>query len=84
MSVKRAVRCVGPLLDLDVQPTIGHRVRGACDPAVEALECDGARTAGQADAVGHFSDGADIGEFLLVPGNEQHPILVARIDGEGH
>jgi hypothetical protein len=59
-------------------------VRSARDPAVQALKRDGARPAWQADAVGDFGDGADIGEFLLVPRNEQNTILVARIDGEGH
>jgi hypothetical protein len=54
------------------------------DPTVQALKRDSARAPWQPDAVGNFGDRADIGEFLLVPRNEQNAILVARIDGEGH
>jgi hypothetical protein len=59
-------------------------VCSARDPAVLALKSDSARATRQADAVSYFGDGPDICEFLLVPGNEQDPILVARIDGKGH
>ena len=40
------------------------RLGGAGDAAVKALEGDGARAAGQADAVGDLGDGADVGEFV--------------------
>jgi hypothetical protein len=59
-------------------------VRSARDPPVQTLKRDSARAPWQADAVGNFGDGANIGELLLVPGNEQNAILVARFDGKGH
>ena len=62
---------VGVLLDLDEQATVGQRVGGAGDAAVQALQRDGASAAGQADAVGDLGDRADVGEFLFVSGNEQ-------------
>ena len=73
---------VGVLLDLDEQAAVGKRVGGAGDSAVEALERDGAGAAGQADAVGDLGDGADGGEVLLVPGHEQHALLLAGVHGE--
>ncbi len=59
-------------------------VRGARDAAGDAGERDGAAAAGQADAVGDLGDRADLGELAVVAGDEQHALLVARVDGEGH
>ncbi len=59
---------VGALVDLDEQPAVGHRLRGAGDAAVQALQGDGAAAAGQADAVGDLGDRADAREVLLVRG----------------
>ena len=73
---------VGSLLDLDVQPSVGKRVCGAGDAAVEALQCDGTRSAGQAHAVGDLGDGADAGVFLLVVGNEEDAVLLTGVDGK--
>ena len=73
---------VGLLLDLDVQPAVGQRLGRAGDAAVQALEGDGARATGQADAVGDLGDGADVGEFVLVSGNEQDALLLAGVDRE--
>src|SRR5581483_4460670 len=60
----------------------GHRVRGTGDAAMLALKGDGLRAARQADLLGDLRDRADVGELLLVTGHEQHPLLVARVDGE--
>ena len=57
---------------------------GARDAAGDAGELDGAGAAGQADAVGDLGDGADLGELAVVAGDEQHALLVTRVDGEGH
>ena len=77
---------IGPLLDLDVQPPVGLGVGGAGDATVQALEGDGAAAAGQPDAVGDLGDRADVGKFLFVSGDEQHPLLLAGVDREreGH
>ena len=56
---------------------------GAGDAAVQALEGDGATSAGQADAVRHLGDGADLRVLVVVLGHEQHALLVADVDGEG-
>ena len=71
---------VGPLVDLDEQAPVGHRLGGAGDAAVQALQRDRAGSAGQADPVGDLGDGADGGELLLVPGHQQDPILIAGFD----
>ena len=77
LAVRRAGR-VGALLDLDEQAPVGHRVRGAGDAAVQALERDGAGAAGQTDVVGDLGDGADGGELVLVTGNEQDRVSPCR------
>ena len=38
----------------------------------------------QPDAVGHLGDGADLRVLVVVLGDEQHALLVADVDGEGH
>ena len=53
------------------------------DAAVEAGQRNGAPAAGQADAVADLGDRADLGVLALVPGHEQHALLVADVDGEG-
>jgi hypothetical protein len=70
------------LLDLDVQASVGHGVGGAGNAAVQALKGDGARSAGQADAVGDLGHGADIGELLLVMGDEEDPVLLTHVHRE--
>ena len=74
-AVERAGR-VGPLVDLDEQAAVGHRVGGAGDAAVQALRATAVRAAGQAHAVGDLGDGADRGELVLVSGHEQDVRLV--------
>jgi hypothetical protein len=69
-------------LDAEAAGVVG--VRGARDTAGNAGERDGATAAGEPDAVGDLGDRADLGELALVARNEQHALLVARIDGEGH
>ena len=75
---------VGAFLDLDAQAAGGVGVRRAGDAAVEAAQLRRAGAAGQADGVGHLGDGADLGVFALVDGDEQHARLVAHVDGQGH
>ena len=57
-------------------------VGGSRDAAGDAGELDGAAAAGQPDAVGHLGDGADLGEGVVVPRDEQHAILVTDVDGK--
>ena len=75
---------VGPLLDLDEETPL--RVGGRCarDAAVQAVQCDGTTAAGEPNAVGDLGDGADLRVLVLVLGHEQHALLVADVDGEGH
>ena len=74
---------VGLLLDLGAQPAHRVGVRDADDAAVQALERDGVRAAGQADAVADLGDGADGRVLVLVPRHEQDAVLVADVDREG-
>ena len=50
--------------------------------AVQADEVDGAAAAGQADALAHLGDGADLRVLALVARHEQHALLVADVDGD--
>ena len=76
-------RLVGPLVDLDAQAARGVRLGGADDAAVQAGQRDGATAAGQADALADLGDGADLRVLALVPGHEQHALLVAGLGGQG-
>ena len=49
---------------------------------MKPLECHGARTARQADAIAHLSDGADRGELLPVTRHEQHSLFLTDVHGE--
>ena len=51
---------------------------------MQAAEGDGGAAAGQADAVGNLGHGADLRVLGLVPRHEQHAILVADVDRQGH
>ena len=75
---------VGDLGHLDAEAAGGVGVRGARDAAGDAGERHGAPAAGEADAVGDLGDRADLGELTLVARDQQHALLVARVDGEGH
>ena len=55
---------------------------GARDAAMESLQCNGTRSAGQPHAVGDLGDGADTGVFLLVVGNEEDAVLLTGVDGK--
>ena len=81
-AVDRPLLGVGMLLDLDEQPAVGERMCGAGDAAVQALQGDGPRAAGQADAVGNLRDRADGREILLVLGHEQDALLLADVNGQ--
>ena len=74
---------VGSLLDLDEQAALRVGRRGARDPAVQAVQRDGATAAGKPDAIGDLGDGADLRVAVVVLGHEQHAVLVADVDGEG-
>ena len=69
---------------LDAEAAGVVRVRRAGDAAGDAGELHGAAAAGEADAVGDLGDRADLGELAVVAGDEQHALLVTRVDGEGH
>ena len=71
---------VGTLLDLDEQASVGKRLGGAGDAAMEALQRHGAATTGEADAVADLGDGAHGGEFGLVARDQQDLLLIAGFD----
>ena len=75
---------VGPLLDLDEETSLRVGGRRARDAAVQAVQRDRATAAGETNAVGDLGDGADLRVLVLVLGHEQHALLVADVDGEGH
>ena len=75
---------VAALLDLDEEPSLRVGLGRARDTAVQPLERDRGRAAGQPDAVGdrgHRADGCVLTARL---GDEQHALLVADLDGQGH
>ena len=74
---------VGALLDVDAQVADGVGLRGARDAAVQAAERGRAPAAGEADGVGDLGHRADLGELVLVTGDEQHALLAAHVDGQG-
>ena len=73
----------GALLDIDEQAALAVGGCRARNGAVQALEGDRASTAGEPDAVGDLGDGSDACVLVVVLGHEQHPLLVADVDGEG-
>ena len=75
---------VGVLGHLDAEAAGVVGVGGAGDAAGDAGELHGARAAGQADAVGHRRDRADLGERVVVARDEQYAILVTDVDGKRH
>ena len=75
---------VGPLLDLDEEASLRIGRRGAGNSTVQAVQRNCAPAAGKADPIGHLGDGADLRVLVLVLGHEQHALLVADVDGEGH
>ena len=80
LAVDRHV--VGTLLDVDEQPAVGHRVGGAGDPAVKAQEGDGAERRRAGEPGQRPPRRCRRLRTPVVPGNEQHPLLVADIDSE--
>jgi hypothetical protein len=70
------------LLDLHVQPAVGRGVGGAGDRTVESLKGDRASAPGEADAIHDLGDGANVGKFVFVSGNEQDSFLLAGVDRE--
>jgi hypothetical protein len=88
-----ALELTGAAVDRDVVRAFGHLdaeaagvvgVGGAGDAAGDAGQLHGTGAAGEADAVGHRSDGADLGKCVVVARDEQHAILVTDVDGERH
>ena len=75
---------VRALLDLDEEAPLWIACRGAGHPSVQAVERHGSTAAGQPDAVGDLRDGSDLRVAVLVLRHEQHAVLVADVDGEGH
>ena len=68
--------------DLDAQAALRVGVGRAGLAAGHALEDGAAGAAGQADALGHPRDRADLRVLALVPGHEQHAVLRPGIDRE--
>jgi hypothetical protein len=75
---------VGVVLDLNVELAVGRGRGGAGDAAVQAGQDDGVAAAGQAHAVAHVGDGADVGERALVARDEQDALLLADVYGQRH
>ena len=75
---------VGSLLDLDAQLALGIGMGGARDATVETGQGDRPAAAGQPYAIGYLGDGADASVLALVHRNEDHALLVARVDGQRH
>ena len=74
---------VDVLVDLDTQGAGGIGVGGTGHTAVQCGQGDGLDAAGKPDAVGDLGHGPDAAVGVLVARNEQHPLLVADVDGEG-
>jgi len=75
-------RWIRLLVDLDEQPSVRHRLGGAGDAAVEAMQREGAPSAGQPDLLADLGDGADRGKLPLVAGDQQNTLFVAGVDGQ--
>ena len=74
----------GRSVDLDPEVPLRVGVGRAELGAVQALEVDRPAAAGHAHALAHLGDGADLRVLALVPRDEQHALLVADVDGDGH
>ena len=72
------------LVDLDEEAPLRIGLGGARDPAVQPLERDGGAAARQPDAVGDRGHRADACVLAAALGDEQHALLVADLDGQGH
>jgi hypothetical protein len=70
--------------DLDPQLAGGVAVGRAGHPAVKRGEGDGSTAPGQANALGDLGHGADVGEHVVLAGDEKNALLVAGVDREGH
>jgi hypothetical protein len=81
--LRRRKLLVGMLLDLDAEVAARVGVRCADDAAEQPFERHGAHATGQADAVAHLGDSADLGVFVLVARHEQDALVVADVHGEG-
>ena len=77
-------RLVRALVGLDEETAPGVGLGCARDRAVEAVQRHGGVAAGQPHPVGHLGDGADLGVLAVVLGDEQHALLVADVDRQGH
>jgi hypothetical protein len=77
---------VRTLLHLDPEPALGVRVGRAGDSAVQPNEIDGGDAARQAHTFCDLGDGADSCVLPVVPGHEQHAVLVGHVGGDrdGH
>ena len=70
------------LLDLDVQPAVGQRLRGAGDAAVQALEHDGASRRRAGGRGRRPRRRCRRSRSPARAGHEQHALLVAGVDGQ--
>ena len=71
------------LFDLDAQAAARVGLGGADDAAAgAALELRAAPAAGQADDLGDVGDRADLGEVVVVTGDEEHLLLTRDVDGK--
>ena len=75
---------IGPLVDLHPQVSVAIGGGGAGHRAVAADQRHGEAAAGDLDALGHFGDDADLGEFVVPARHEQDARVGAGIDRERH
>ena len=75
---------VRPLLHLDEQAALRVALSRAGNPAMKAVERHCAPAARQSDAIGDLGNRSHARVLVLVLGHEQHAVLVADVDRQGH
>ncbi len=75
---------VRALLDVDEETPLGIGGRCAGNATVQPVQRNRATAAGKSDPIGDLGDGPHLREAVVVLGHEQHALLVADVDGEGH
>ena len=72
------------LVHLDAQVSVPAGGGGTGQRAVEAHQRHGVTAAAELDALGHFSDDADLGVFVAAARHQRAPGCRAGVDGKGH
>ena len=80
----RRGRLVGMLLDLDVQPASGAGLGGSKQRTRLPAQSRDLRAAGEAAGLDDLSDRSDLRVLAVMPGNEQDPRLIGRVQRHRH